>query len=389
MSRFLFVVPPLTGHINPTVSVGGELASRGHDVAWAGHPATLARLLPDGARVFEAMSDEFDARLQEQRERWLTLRGAAALEFFWESFAHPLGHEMMPGTQAAIARFRADVVIADQQAMAGAVAARQASLPWATSASTPGELLQPLAGIPKVEEWIREQMTAFQRAYGIPDPVDLRFSGQLILVFSTPALTGELNGLDDRYVFAGPALTGRPDRGTFAWEWLDPGRRHVLVSLGTLNGAGGERFFRVVIDALSGLSGELQAIVVAPGAPPPDQVPPHMLFTGHVPQLALLPQLSAVVSHGGYNTVCETLAHGLPLVVAPIRDDQPLNAQLVADAGAGVRVRFARLRAPELGDALRAVLDDPHYSAAARRIRDSFIAAGGAVTAADHLEKLA
>ena len=41
MSRFLFVVPPLTGHINPTVAVGAELTARGHEVAWAGQTATL------------------------------------------------------------------------------------------------------------------------------------------------------------------------------------------------------------------------------------------------------------------------------------------------------------------------------------------------------------
>ncbi len=50
MSRFLFVVPPLTGHVNPTASVGGELLARGHEVAWVGHPGTLKPLLPDDAR---------------------------------------------------------------------------------------------------------------------------------------------------------------------------------------------------------------------------------------------------------------------------------------------------------------------------------------------------
>lgn len=45
MSRFLFVVPPLTGHINPTVAVGAELTARGHEVAWAGQTATLRTLL--------------------------------------------------------------------------------------------------------------------------------------------------------------------------------------------------------------------------------------------------------------------------------------------------------------------------------------------------------
>jgi UDP:flavonoid glycosyltransferase YjiC (YdhE family) len=98
--------------------------------------------------------------------------------------------------------------------------------------------------------------------------------------------------------------------------------------------------------------------------------------------------MSAVVSHAGHNTVCETLAHGLPLVLTPIRDDQPVITQQVADAGAGIRLRFARLRAAELRDAIRAVLDDPAYRAAACRVRESFAAAGGARAAADHLEKL-
>jgi MGT family glycosyltransferase len=141
----------------------------------------------------------------------------------------------------------------------------------------------------------------------------------------------------------------------------------------------------VVIDALAGMGKELQAVLVAP---PAGDVPPHILLAEHVPQLALLPHMSAVVSHGGHNTVCESLAHGLPLVVTPIRDDQPIIAQQVADAGAGIRLRFGRLRADELHDAVRAVLDDPSYTDGACRVRDSFAAAGGAAAAADHLEEL-
>jgi MGT family glycosyltransferase len=386
MKRFLFVVPPLAGHVNPTVAVGAELAGRGHDVAWAGYPAAVRPLLPDQARVFPVLGDTFNSKLLAERERWLALRGAAVLKFFWEDFLIPLGHAMLRGVEDAIASFAPDVVVADQQALAGALAARRAGIAWATSATTPGELLRPLESMTKVDAWVRDQMTAFQRACGVTDPVDLRFSSQLVLAFTTSALMGDVSGFEGHYVFTGPALTARPDRGSFPWEWLDPGRRHLLVSLGTLNGPAGERFFATAVEALADLGAELQAVVVGPA---PEQPPPHILFAGHVPQLALLPHLSAVVTHGGHNTVCEALAHGLPLVVAPIRDDQPIIAQQVADAGAGVRVRFGRLRAAELRDSIRAVLDDPRYAAAARRIAGSFAAAGGAVTAADHLEKLA
>jgi UDP:flavonoid glycosyltransferase YjiC (YdhE family) len=149
VSRFLFVVPPLTGHINPTVAVGGELAARGHDVAWAGHPATMRSLLPDDARIFPVIDDALDARLRAERERWLALRGAAALKFFWEDFVVPLGHAMLSGVETAISRFTPHVVVTDQQALAGAVAARRAGVAWATSASTPAELLSPLASMPR------------------------------------------------------------------------------------------------------------------------------------------------------------------------------------------------------------------------------------------------
>ena len=54
-----------------------------------------------------------------------------------------------------------------------------------------------------------------------------------------------------------------------------------------------------------------------------------------MPQLALLRHVDAVVCHGGHNTLCEALALGLQLVLAPVRDDHPLVADQVVAAGAG------------------------------------------------------
>jgi MGT family glycosyltransferase len=131
----------------------------------------------------------------------------------------------------------------------------------------------------------------------------------------------------------------------------------------------------------------LQAVVVGPPDALPDP-PENVLVTAHVPMLELLPKVDAVISHGGMNTVCETLAHGIPLVVAPIKHDQPLVAAQVAAAGAGIQVGFRDVTPAELGKAVRAVLDEPAYRAAAGRIRDSFTAAGGAAEAARRLERL-
>ncbi|TDU74906.1 glycosyltransferase [Streptomyces sp. KS 21] len=397
--RVLFTVPPLAGHVNPTVAVGAELAARGHQVAWAGPAGALARLLPTHARVLPA-GEETGGGYAALHDRWRDLRGVGALRFLWEEALVPLARAMVPGVTDAVRGFAPDLMVADQQALAGPVVARRLGIPWVTSASTSAELTRPFADFPKVGEWVDEQISGFVTECGAEAEAgangaegedgagwDPRFSERLVLVFSTPELIGTQDGFPPHYAFVGPAFGTRPHPPGFPWQRLDPERRRVLVSLGTLNQEAGGPFYGAVLGAAERLADEVQLVLVAPAALI-GAVPGNVLLMERVPQLDLLPHLDAVVCHGGHNTVCEALAYGLPLVVAPIRDDQPIVARQVVGAGAGVRVRFGRTRTEELRDALTAVLDDPGPRRAARRIQASFAAAGGASAAADRLEKL-
>ncbi len=261
-------------------------------------------------------------------------------------------------------------------------------LRWATSATTSAEITDPFVLMPKLGDWARACLRDLQHRFGVPDTGgDLRFSDHLVLAFTTAALIGPTEGFGDHYAFVGPSLGERTAGADFPWGWIDPARRLVLASLGTVSRDVGDRFFDTVLAALEPLAAEVQAVLVAPPDRFPD-VPGNVLVREFVPQVELLAHCSAVISHGGHNTVCEALSYGLPLVVAPIRDDQPVIAQQVVDAGAGVRVRYGRVGPPELREALRAVLNDRAYRVGARRIGASFDAAGGAVAAADRLEKL-
>ncbi|MEC4570714.1 glycosyltransferase [Streptomyces virginiae] len=385
----LFTVPPLAGHVNPTVAVGAELASRGHEIAWTGPATALTRLLPAQARVLPA-GEEAGGAYTELHERWRDLRGVGALRFLWEEALVPLARAMVPGVERAVRTFGPDVVVADQQALAGPLVARRLGVPWATSASTSAELTRPFADFPKVGEWVAGQIAGLCAEYGAGrgrPGWDPRFSERLVLVFSTPELVGTTGDFPPHHAYVGPAFGARPAPPGFPWQRLDPGRRRVLVSLGTLNQEAGARFYGAVLGAAERLADDVQLVLAAPAALV-GEVPDHVLLQESVPQLELLPHLDAVVCHAGHNTVCEALAHGLPLVVAPIRDDQPIVARQVVEAGAGIRVRFGRTRAEELRDALTSVLDDPGHRRAARRIQASFAAAGGAAAAADRLEKL-
>jgi MGT family glycosyltransferase len=386
MARFLFVVPPFAGHVNPTISVGRELQHRGHDVAWAGLPGGVDRLLPDDVCFLATGSPGDVDRLLRNGERAHDLRFAAAFKFLWERVLVPLGHAMLDGVEAVVQSWRPDVMVSDQQALAGAAVAQRHGLPWATSATTSAELVDPLAAMPLAADWVGRQLAEFRAAAGAAGPGDLRFSEHLVLVFSTARLVDAERRFPAQVAFVGPSLSDRPQAEPFPWDWLDPDVPHVLVSLGTVNAEAGAPFFAAAAAGLADLP--LQAVVVAP----PELVTAradNLLVRPHVPQLALLPQLDAVVCHAGHNTVCETLAHGLPLVVAPIRDDQPVIAEQVVRAGAGLRVRFGRVSPGVLRESVGRVLAETGFRSAAREVRRSFETAGGAPAAASRLEALA
>lgn len=379
MSRFLFVVPHFVGHIVPLVGVAAELRERGHDVAWAGAGAVIAPLAGDDAVIFPC------ARPSGEPPAWPDrMAGLAALKFVWERVLLPVAEAMEPGVRAAVAEFRPDVMVVDQHALAGALVANRLAIRWATSASTSAELGNPLAGLPRVEQWIQERMRGLQERFGDPHTgEDLRFSRDLVLAFTTPELCGVTPG--GPVEFVGASVTGRPARDDFPWHLLDAARRLVLVTLGTVSS--GPRFLAECVTALRARD-DVQAVIADPDGSVPD-APPELIVRPRIPLLELMAKASAVVCHAGHNTVCEALDHGVPVVVAPIRDGQPIVANQVARAGVGVSVPFFRATATHIGAAVDAVLDEPSFRERAAVVRQSFHAAGGAPAAAGHLEKLA
>jgi zeaxanthin glucosyltransferase len=375
MSRYLFVSLPLSGHVHPIAAVAAELRARGHEIAWAGSESFLRPHVADDRIV----------AIPLRVHRGQAERGMAATRSRWAGYIVPHAKVTLPGIRSAVAEFRPDVMLVDQHAIAAATVATEHSLAWASLGPTTMEFGRPYRQLPRVERWIGERMAQVWTMAGLPGvpPHDLRFSPHLVIAFTGEVLTGRIDGMH----LVGPALTDRPVDDTFPWDWIDPRRRLVLVTMGTISMDLAEAFHVRILEALRPLRERVQAIVVAPDGTIRDPEP-HLLVRSRVPVLALMPRLDAVVSHGGLNTVCEALAHRVPLVVAPIKGDQPINAAQVAAAGAGIRVSFDHARAPELRTAIEAVLDVPEFRAAAGRVGDALRAAGGARAAADLIEAL-
>jgi MGT family glycosyltransferase len=386
VARFLMVTPPFPGHVLPLTGIARVLEGRGHDVAWVAHESRVGSHIGPGATIFPA-GDEFLAHRDAHPEREV-LHGREAADFYWDHVVIPMAVAMRGPLHAAVDAFGPDVIVSDQQSVAGAIVARERGLPWVTSASSSLTFTPLWQQAPMLAEWTRRHTRRMYEILGIPemidDDLDCTISPYLTLLYATPELLGELGGQEE-LAFVGPIIGHRPTV-EFPWEWLDRHDTNVLVTLGTQAQGVAERLMRTIVDAVAG---QPYGVVVVP--PADHQVEPagNIVVRRFVPQLDLLPRMDAVLCHAGHNTTVESLAHGVPLVCAPIRHDQPAIAGLVTSAGAGVRLKTRRAKPADVSAAIDTVLHDPSYRAAAGRIAESFWAAGGAGAAADRIEILA
>jgi UDP:flavonoid glycosyltransferase YjiC (YdhE family) len=113
--------------------------------------------------------------------------------------------------------------------------------------------------------------------------------------------------------------------------------------------------------------------------------PDHVRIAHYLPQAQLLPHVDVVVCHAGAGTVLGALAHGVPLVVAPMATDQFDTAAQVADAHAGVIADSGAPSRDGIRDAVRLVRSDPSYRESAAAIATRIAAMPTPETVLDQL----
>ena len=163
----------------------------------------------------------------------------------------------------------------------------------------------------------------------------------------------------------------------------------MLASLGTVAHAEAG-VFEAILEAVAGEPIEVVAAIGRDQDPARFGEPPaNVRIEGYVPQIAVLEQAAAFITHGGFNSTKEALSLGVPLVVIPISGDQPYTAERVEALGLGRRVGPDE-RSPEIiRERLRDVLANPTYRATAREFADEMAALPGVDHAVRLLERLA
>jgi MGT family glycosyltransferase len=189
--------------------------------------------------------------------------------------------------------------------------------------------------------------------------------------------------------FVGPLRSPSfPEIPSFPFSRLT-GQPVIFASLGILKN---RRIwlFKVIAEACQGLDAQL---VMAHGGGLDEEearnLPGTPLVVPFAPQRILLGRAVLTITHGGLNTVLDSLAHGVPMVAIPMAFEQPGIAARLAFHGAG------RILAPNkvTGDSLRqAILDvagKSRYRQAAQRFAAEIALGGGRERAAEIIEEAA
>jgi MGT family glycosyltransferase len=108
-----------------------------------------------------------------------------------------------------------------------------------------------------------------------------------------------------------------------------------------------------------------------------------------LPQASILPQVDGVVTHGGNNTITESMWFGKPMLVLPIFWDQHDNAQRMDETGFGVRLPTYSLGDGDLPAAIERLLSDADLEARLNGISKRLQATPGNERAAVLIERVA
>jgi MGT family glycosyltransferase len=388
MARFLFVVPPFFGHISPTLSIGASLIARGHEVKWLGLTPLAAKHVPAGGEYILpeaelAEHQEQIARILKRQDDGPSCSGPEVMKLALEETYVPIARLMMPGLSNFVDAWKPDVIINDCITFAGALCAHIKGIPSVTTTPVPPDVMGDTANsAPKIFEWQQNLVKGLQQEFGVYGDDIVIHSHKLNMVFTSQAFAGFDEPMP-HMKFVGP-VKGRPNEAPFDWERLAKATTpKVFVSLGTLLVDIRKEFFQKLITAF-----ENQPVTIIAATNPDifEVWPDNFIVNGFVPQAELMPHMDAVICHGGFNTVNDTFINGLPMLITPIAYDHFHTAKLIENSGAGLSIRYKRLRITDLRDTVFELLQNPKYREAAVKVRETFIAAGGNDKAVQLLE---
>ncbi|HWM36327.1 MAG TPA: macrolide-inactivating glycosyltransferase [Streptomyces sp.] len=394
------------GHVNPSLEVIRELVARGHRVTYAIPHAFAELVASTGAepRVYRTTlpgADEdpeaWGTELIDNIEPFLT-DAQQALPQLTELYEGGASSEEEGGTGPA-ARDIPDLVLSDITSYPSRVLARRWGVPhiqlspclvaWeGYEEEVAAPLFAEMKATPRGIAYF-ERFSAWLAENGMtlhPDDFAGRPDRSLVLI--PKVLQPNADRVDENvYTFVGACQGDRSHQG----DWRRPpgteDDKVLLISLGSAFTKEPD-FYRECLRAFGELPGwhvvlqigkHVEAAALGP-------VPANVEVHSWVPQLAVLKQADAFLTHAGAGGSQEGLATATPMIAVPQAVDQFGNADMLVSLGVARHLPKEEATAEALREALESLTSDPQVAEHCAKMQAAVAGEGGTRQAADLIE---
>ncbi|MBB2940961.1 MGT family glycosyltransferase [Actinoplanes lutulentus] len=382
MPHIAVVSIPAHGHVNPSLEIVRTLVARGHRVTYANDASFAEVIESTGAtlRPYRSTLPTTDDVWTDDPIEQLTL-------FLDDAIS------MLPQLREAYDDDRPDLFLYDIAGAPARLLGEQWGIPsiqlsstfvaWDGYETEMAPMIEAMRADPRGADYYR-RFTAWLTAEGSSVTDSTAFQGRppRSLALIPRAIQPNADRVDPKVVdFVGPILGDRSHQG----EWTRPASAEnvLLVSLGSAFTDHAD-FYRNCLTAFGDLPGWHTVLQIGKHVDPaslgdiPDSVEVHPW----VPQLAILDQADAFLTHAGMGGSSEGLWAGTPMIAAPQAADQFANAAQLAELGVATVIDSATVTAAELRKTLLDLLTGSAPAQSAK-IKARVRAEGGADRAAD------
>lgn len=413
MAHIGITSPPAQSHLSNMLLLGRELRKQGHRVTVFNIQETKDQAVAEDLEFAAIGQTAFPVgtvvTLESHASR---LSGVNALLFAVDhigAFARVICQEL-----PELARERAlDALLIDQDEAAGGSVAEYLGIPFITVSN--GLALNAEPGIPPVympwtyrnQPWarlrnrfcywiatqitrsIRDVINQYRTQWGLRASAGLNdsLSAYAQLSQQPPAFDLPRCHLPPTFHYVGPLRSPRSHPVLFPWTQLD-GRPMVYASLGTLLSKRLD-IFRKIVEACRPL--EVQLIVSHVGCltdTEANQLSNGALVVKYAPQIDLLARARLTITHGGLNTVLDSLSQGVPVLAMPVMNDAFGTGARLKWTGSGRVISPNNLNVLSLRSTIAELLRNECYRNAAMGICRSIQEAGGLTKAINIIDQI-
>jgi zeaxanthin glucosyltransferase len=410
VKHYGIICPPVRGHVNPFLALAQELQQRGHRVTVFHMPDLEASVRQEGVD-FIPIGAKFHplGSLAQSLSELGRLSGLAALRFTVQAIAQTTEMICRDAPQA-VHDAAVDVLLVDQTEPAGGSVAAHLGIPFVTVCNALALNREP-AVPPAFSPWgysesvwarlrnrfgyaasdwilapVRRVLADYRRRWKLPAFTSSEDSysrlaqiSQLPQEFDFPR-----RSLPSCFHYVGPLRSPPRHQIDFPWERLD-GRPLIYSSLGTLQNTK-TNLFHCFVEACAAL--DVQLVIAGRSQESLGPLPENVIAAVYAPQLELLEKACLTVTHGGLNTVLDSLSCGVPMIVLPLTYEQPAISMRVARSGAGTVLPPSRASAQALRSEIAKVRASNAYAFHAAQMAAAIRSAGGAARASQIIENI-